>query len=70
MASTTTDETIRPAASRRRGFAVMARDKHRAIAARGGRRAHELGVAHEWSAEEAKAAGRKGGAKRMAEETA
>lgn len=45
----------------RRGFAGMSLEKRRAIAARGGRRAHELGRAHEWTKTEASAAGRKGG---------
>jgi uncharacterized protein len=46
----------------RRGFAVMDRDKQREIASKGGRAAHEKGTAHRWSEEEAKEAGRKGGA--------
>jgi general stress protein YciG len=49
-------------AKARRGFAVMDRDKQREIAAKGGRAAHEKGTAHRWSEEEAKEAGRKGGA--------
>lgn len=31
------------------------------MARRGGKRAHELGLAHKWTAEEARAAGRVGG---------
>jgi uncharacterized protein len=49
-------------AKARRGFAVMDRDKQREIASKGGRAAHEKGTAHRWSEEEAKEAGRKGGA--------
>jgi len=45
----------------RRGFASMSPDKQREIASKGGRAAHEKGTAHEWSAEEARSAGRKGG---------
>lgn len=44
-----------------RGFARMDRDRVREIARRGGRAAHEAGTAHEFTPEEAKAAGRKGG---------
>jgi len=45
----------------RRGFASMSPEKQREIASKGGRAAHEKGTAHEWSAEEARSAGRKGG---------
>jgi general stress protein YciG len=45
----------------RRGFASMSAGKQRAIASKGGRVAHHQGRAHEWSREEARAAGRKGG---------
>lgn len=44
-----------------RGFAKMDRDKQREIASKGGKRAHELGVGHEWTKEEAREAGKKGG---------
>jgi len=37
-------------------------DKQREIASKGGRAAHQLGTAHEWTSDEARAAGRKGGA--------
>ncbi len=36
-------------------------EKQRAIASKGGKRAHEKGTAHQWTPEEARAAGRKGG---------
>ena len=45
----------------RRGFAAMDADKQREIASKGGRAAHEKGTAHEFTSEEARAAGRKGG---------
>ena len=44
-----------------RGFASMDRNKQREIASKGGRAAHEKGTAHEWTADEARNAGRKGG---------
>ena len=47
-----------------RGFAAMDAEKQREIARKGGRAAHEQGVAHEWSSEEARAAGKKGGQSR------
>jgi len=47
----------------RRGFASMAPEKRRAIASKGGKAAHEKGTAHEFTAEEAREAGRKGGAR-------
>lgn len=45
----------------RRGFAAMNPERQRQIASLGGRAAHQQGVAHEWSREEAKEAGKKGG---------
>ena len=45
----------------RRGFASMSSEKQREIASKGGRAAHEKGTAHEWTADEARNAGRKGG---------
>ena len=47
--------------TRQRGFASMDPAKQRQIASQGGRAAHEQGVAHEFSPEEAREAGRKGG---------
>jgi general stress protein YciG len=44
-----------------RGFAAMDSEKQREIARKGGRAAHEQGVAHEWSSQEAREAGKKGG---------
>src|SRR5262249_43362289 len=43
------------------GFASMDRDKQREIASKGGKAAHAKGTAHEWSREQARDAGRKGG---------
>jgi len=45
----------------RRGFASMSPEKQREIASKGGRAAHEKGTAHEWTSDEARSAGRKGG---------
>jgi hypothetical protein len=39
----------------------MTPEKQREIASKGGRAAHEKGTAHEWTADEARSAGRKGG---------
>lgn len=44
-----------------RGFASMDAEKQRAIASMGGKAAHEKGTAHEFTPEEAREAGRKGG---------
>ena len=44
-----------------RGFAGMSDQRQRAIAAQGGRAAHQQGTAHEFSAVEARQAGQKGG---------
>src|SRR5688572_19894205 len=45
----------------RRGFASMDPAKKREIASRGGRAAHEKGTAHEFTPDEARQAGKKGG---------
>jgi general stress protein YciG len=45
----------------RRGFASMSPEKQREIASKGGRAAHQKGTAHEWTSDEARTAGRKGG---------
>jgi hypothetical protein len=39
----------------------MSPEKQREIASKGGRAAHEKGTAHEWTPDEARQAGRKGG---------
>ena len=48
----------------KRGFASMEGDKQRTIASKGGKAAHAKGTAHEWTSDEARAAGRKGGESR------
>jgi hypothetical protein len=45
------------------GFASMDEEQQRAIASKGGRAAHARGRAHEFTSDEARAAGRKGGEK-------
>jgi len=47
----------------RRGFASMDQAKQKEIASKGGKAAHENGTAHEFTSEEAREAGRKGGVK-------
>lgn len=44
-----------------RGFGSMDENKQREIASKGGKAAHEKGTAHEFTSEEAREAGRKGG---------
>lgn len=44
-----------------RGFASMDKAKQREIARMGGKAAHAKGTGHEWTSEEARAAGIKGG---------
>src|SRR5262245_11593601 len=45
----------------KRGFASMDPSKQREIASKGGRAAHAKGTAHEFTSDEARVAGRKGG---------
>jgi len=45
----------------KRGFASMDPAKQREIASKGGRAAHSKGTAHEFTSDEARVAGRKGG---------
>ncbi len=49
------------ASTSKRGFASMDRQKQRQIASMGGRAAHVRGTAHEFTPDEAREAGRKGG---------
>jgi general stress protein YciG len=44
-----------------RGFASMDDEEQREIASKGGKAAHEKGTAHEFTSEEAREAGKKGG---------
>ncbi len=46
---------------RPRGFAAMDRKRVSEIASKGGKAAHAAGTAHEFSSDEAREAGRKGG---------
>lgn len=46
---------------RRRGFAAMDRDRVKEIASKGGKAAHAAGTAHQFTSDEARVAGRKGG---------
>jgi len=46
---------------KKRGFAAMDPELRSELSRRGGKSAHQKGVAHEFTHEEAKAAGRKGG---------
>jgi general stress protein YciG len=55
----TTIDTEGPKSNR--GFASMDTSKQREIASKGGKAAHAQGRAHEFTAEEARSAGRKGG---------
>ncbi len=49
------------AATNMRGFASMDEERQREIASKGGKAAHAKGTAHEFTPEEAREAGRKGG---------
>src|SRR6478736_261981 len=55
------ENTGRSKGSSNRGFASMDPEQQRAIASKGGKAAHQQGVAHEFNSEEAREAGRKGG---------
>ena len=52
-----TDDTTK----KKRGFASMDPEMQKAISSKGGKSAHAQGVAHQFSSDEARAAGRKGG---------
>lgn len=64
-----TKKSKRPKGKLRRGFAAMSADKQKEIASLGGKAAHAKGTAHEFSPEEARAAGRKGGQAAQARRT-
>ena len=53
--------TENPKPRRPRGFAAMDRSKVSEIASKGGKAAHAAGTAHQFTSDEARAAGRKGG---------
>lgn len=48
---------------RPRGLAAMSPERRREIASKGGRASQARGTAHQWTAEEASAAGKKGSAR-------
>lgn len=48
---------------RARGLAAMSPEKRREIASKGGRTSQSRGTAHQWTPEEASAAGKKGSAR-------
>jgi uncharacterized protein len=54
---------IRQGAGRARGLAAMSPERRREIASKGGRTSQARGTAHQWTAEEASAAGKKGSAR-------
>lgn len=56
-----TDTTEPQKARRPRGFAAMDRSKVSEIASKGGKAAHKAGTAHQFSSDEARQAGHKGG---------
>ncbi len=56
-----TTKTSPTSAKGKRGFASMDLSKQREIASKGGKASHAQGRAHEFTAEEAREAGRKGG---------
>jgi uncharacterized protein len=66
MEETTTQSTESKLGKRKanRGFAAMDTERQKEIARKGGRAAHEQGVAHEWNSDEARMAGKKGGQSR------
>ncbi|NML43918.1 hypothetical protein HHL11_09170 [Ramlibacter sp. G-1-2-2] len=56
----THDDNMKPATKKSlRGFAAMDPQRQREIASLGGRAAHQSGHAHEFTSEEARAAGKK-----------
>src|ERR1043165_1610098 len=59
--SCSTDKGDIMASTSKRGFASMDPSKQREIASKGGRAAHAKGTAHEFTSDEARVAGRKGG---------
>src|SRR4051794_15711536 len=59
--ATTNATTTSDNAKSNRGFASMSTDRQREIARKGGRAAHAKGTAHEFTTDEARAAGQKGG---------
>jgi uncharacterized protein len=58
---TRSEQSTVPKKKSGRGFGSMSPERQREIASKGGRAAHMKGTGHEWTREEARAAGRKGG---------
>ncbi len=54
---------IRQGTGRARGLAAMSPEKRREIASKGGRTSQARGTAHQWTPQEASAAGKKGSAR-------
>jgi uncharacterized protein len=54
---------LRQGTGRARGLAAMSLEKRREIASKGGRTSQSRGTAHQWTPEEASAAGKKGSAR-------
>jgi general stress protein YciG len=54
---------LRQNGRRPRGLAAMSPERRREIASMGGRTSQARGTAHQWTAEEASAAGKKGSAR-------
>lgn len=61
LPETQTQASLAPQAKRRRGFATLSPERRQAIARKGGRMAHASGRAHQFTTDEARAAGKKGG---------
>lgn len=57
------EEMIAETTKRPRGLAAMSPERRREIASKGGRTSQARGTAHQWTAEEASAAGKKGSAR-------
>lgn len=47
--------------TKKRGFAAMDKEEHRQMCIAAGKKAHRMGKGHQWTADEARAAGSKGG---------
>jgi hypothetical protein len=57
----TTDTTEPKKPKKPQGFATFSPEKRRELSSKGGKRCHELGLAHQFTKEEAAIAGKKGG---------
>jgi general stress protein YciG len=63
---TTESTRSTPSRTHLRGFASLSPERRSEIASKGGKHAHKLGVAHQFTSEEARIAGSKGGSARAA----